>query len=111
MTPRVPQPEISSETHSVARPPRFMRLHRRILGFCLVIFALEVGLFLLVFPWLSSWGMSWVPAHSPKFADLWMSRYFRGALSGLGLLNIYIAIVEFFRQIRSLLENRKGKVG
>lgn len=107
MSPRVPPPEISSETHSAARPPRFMRLHRRILGFCLVIFALELGLFLLVFPWLSSWGMSWVPAHSPKFADLWMSRYFRGALSGLGLLNIYVAIVEFLRQIRSLLGNRK----
>ena len=109
--PRVPSPEVSPDTQPAVRPPRFMRLHRRILGFCLVIFALELGLFLLIFPWLSSWGMSWVPAHSPKFADLWMSRYFRGALSGLGLLNIYIAIAEFFRQVRTLLGDRNGKAG
>jgi hypothetical protein len=28
-----------------------------------------------------------------------MNQYFRGALSGLGLLNIYVAIVEAGRQV------------
>ena len=102
-------PEVTPDTSSAVRSPRFLRLHRRILGFCLVIFALELGLFLVIFPWLSSWGQSWVPAHSPKFASLWMSRYFRGALSGLGLLNIYVASTEFLRQVRSLLNDRKRR--
>jgi hypothetical protein len=31
-----------------------------------------------------------------------MSRYFRGALSGLGLVNMYIAITEFVRQLKSI---------
>jgi hypothetical protein len=84
------------------RPTRFLRWHQRVLGFCLVIFALELGLFLLVFPWLSSWNMSWIPVHSPELTSLWMSRYFRGALSGLGLLNLYIAFAELLRQIRAL---------
>jgi hypothetical protein len=79
-----------------------MRWHRRVLGFCLVIFAFELGLFLLVFPWLSNWDQNWVPVHSPRFASLWMSRYFRGALSGLGLLNIYVALAEAAKQLRSL---------
>ena len=38
----------------------------------------------------------------PEFTSLWMSRYFRGALSGLGLLNLYIAFAELLRQVRSL---------
>ncbi len=78
----------------------FVKWHRRILGFCLVIFASELGVFLLVFPWQSNWGQSWIPLHVSKLADLWMSRYFRGALSGLGLLNLYVSFSELIRQIR-----------
>ena len=29
--------------------------------------------------------------------DVWDSSYFRGALSGLGLVNIYISLAEVFR--------------
>ena len=84
------------------RPPKFIRWHRRVLGFCLVVFAFELGVFLLVFPWLRAWEMSWVPVHSARFAQLWMSRYLRGALSGLGLLNIYVAFTEAAKQLKSL---------
>ena len=89
-----------------ARPSRFVQWHRRILGFCLIVFAFELGLFLVIFPWLRVWGMNWVPVHSPHFAHFWMSRYFRGAVSGLGFLNIYIAVAEATRQLRLLFNNR-----
>jgi len=79
-----------------------MTWHRRVLGFCLAIFAFELGLFLIVYPWLNNWDLSWVPVHSPRLFDIWMSRYFRGALSGLGLLNIYVAFAELIRQLRSV---------
>jgi hypothetical protein len=79
-----------------------MRWHRRVLGFCLVVFAFELGLFLLVFPWLRNWDLSWIPVHSPRLSDIWMSLYFRGALSGLGLLNIYIALAELVRQLKTM---------
>jgi hypothetical protein len=101
MSGRIPPSAATSERPRATESTRFTRWHRRVLGFCLVIFAFELGLFLLVFPWLRSWDLNWVPVHSPRFADLWMNRYFRGALSGLGLLNIYIAIAEFARQLRS----------
>ncbi len=81
---------------------RFTRWHRRVLGFCMVIFALEIGVFLAVFPWLSNWDQSWIPVHSPRFADVWMSPYFRACLSGLGLLNIYIAGIELLSQLKSI---------
>jgi hypothetical protein len=96
------RPIATSDTPPETKSTRFTRWHRRVLGFCLVIFAFELGLFLLVFPWLRSWNLSWVPVHSPRFADVWMSRYFRGALSGLGLVNMYIAITEFVRQLKSI---------
>ena len=87
------------------RTSRLMRWHRRVLAFCLVIFAFELGLFLLVFPWLKNWDMSWIPVHSPRLATIWMSPYFRGALSGLGLLNIYVAVLEAVRQLRAIFAN------
>ena len=90
------------------RPNRFLRWHRRILSFCLIIFAFELGLFLLIFPWLSAWGMSWVPVHSPRLAHLWMSRYFRGGLSGLGLLNIFVALAEGAKQLKSLFRSTES---
>lgn len=87
-----------------AKPSRFLRWHRRVLGVCLVIFAFELGIVLVILPWYGDyWELSWIPVHSPKLAVLWMSPYLRGALSGLGLLNIYVAIAEAVKQIKSLV--------
>lgn len=97
---------LTSPSPSSPKPSRFLRWHHRVLGFCLVIFAFELGLFLLIFPWLRSWELNWVPVHSPAFSDLWMSRYFRGFVSGLGLLNIYIACIELVKQLRTLIRYR-----
>jgi hypothetical protein len=90
---------MSAAGAGVTPPPsdtRLVRWHRRVLGICLVIFAFELGLFLLVFPWLPNWDLNWIPLHSP----------FRGALSGLGLLNIYVAVVEAGRQIAAVLSRK-----
>jgi hypothetical protein len=107
VTGRTPPPAATSDPPAATKSTRFMRWHRRVLGFCLVIFTFELGLFLLVFPWLRSWDLNWVPVHSPKFADLWMSPYFRGALSGLGILNIYISLAEFLRQLKAAFSQSK----
>jgi hypothetical protein len=104
------RPTTTSDPPPQTKSTRFMRLHRRVLGFCLVIFAFELGLFLLVFPWLRSWDLSWVPVHSRTFGDVWMSRYFRGALSGLGLLNIYVALSEFVSQLKSVFGGREKDI-
>jgi hypothetical protein len=87
-------------------PPKSMRWHRRLLGICLIVFAFEIGLFLIVFPWHPAWSMNWIPVHSKRFADLWMSPYFRGVVSGLGLLDVFIALGEAVKQIKSLFVER-----
>jgi hypothetical protein len=91
---------------ALKKPGRFARWHRRVLGFCTVIFALEIGVFLTVYPWLSNWDQSWVPVHAPRFAAAWVSPYFRAALSSLGLLNIYIAAMELISQLKSIFAPR-----
>jgi hypothetical protein len=67
------------------------------------VFAGELGLCLIVLPWLSSWDVSYIPLHSPKLSDIWMSPYFRGLLSGLGLLNVYVALSEAVRLVKRWL--------
>lgn len=73
------------------------------MGICLAIFALEIGVFLTIFPWTRLWSMSYVPVYVPEWAGVWMSRYFRGAVTGLGLLNLLVAAAEFLKQVKAVL--------
>ncbi|MGA3025748.1 MAG: hypothetical protein ABSF98_13350 [Bryobacteraceae bacterium] len=77
-------------------PPR-LAWHQKLGVLVFVLLCLEVGVFLLVFPWLQAWDVSWFAGLSPRMRDLWLSPFFRGALSGLGLLNIYISLGEIGR--------------
>ncbi len=93
----------------IATPPpvpppkttRLLRWHRRILGFCFVVFTIELGLVLIVFPWWRDvWEMSWVALQGPDWHDFWMNRYFRGLLSGLGMLNLWVGFKELVRVLK-----------
>jgi hypothetical protein len=65
--------------------------------FLFIIVCFEVGAFLTVFPWTPQWDSNSVSNLVPWLHELWISSYFRGALSGLGLLNIYISLGEVSR--------------
>jgi hypothetical protein len=65
-----------------------------------VIVCFEVGLFLLIFPWTQQWDGNTIASLIPGLRDVWASSYFRGAWSGLGVLNIYISIGELLRMRR-----------
>jgi len=80
---------------------RFQKWHRVVLNICLILFAGELGFCLVFLRWGRSWEMSYIPMHIPKLAGLWMSPYFRGLLSGLGLLNVYVALSETGRLFRN----------
>lgn len=63
-----------------------------------VVVAIEVGLLLLTLPWMPLWVHSgWAQylgrAHA-SWLPYWLSPYFRGAVSGLGLINLWIAASE-----------------
>ena len=65
--------------------------------FLFIIVCFEVGAFLTVFPWTPQWDTNSVANLFPWLRGFWTSSYFRGALSGLGLLNIYISLGEVSR--------------
>jgi ABC-type transport system involved in cytochrome c biogenesis permease subunit len=54
----------------------------------------EVGLVLVVMPWSPLWDRNYFLEALPHLRGVVTSNYFRGAVSGLGLINIAAGIVE-----------------
>lgn len=61
------------------------------------VFCFEVGAFLLVYPWMNAWNENYLLQINSAWTPFLLSQQFRGAISGLGMLNIFIAISEVFR--------------
>jgi hypothetical protein len=77
-------------------PVRHGWIHK--LGILLfIIVCFEVGAFLLIFPWTQQWETNSLANLAPWVRDAWGNSYFRGALSGLGVVNIYISLAEVIR--------------
>jgi len=55
---------------------------------------LEVGLLLVILPWTTFWDRNYLFDLVPAVRDLLLSSYARGAVSGLGLLNIALGLAE-----------------
>ena len=83
---------------------------RKLAMLLLIIVCFEVGLFLLVFPWMRYWRTNSIAALAPWVYQVWSSSFFRGALSGLGILNLYISIAELARLRRPPADRLKVSV-
>ncbi len=71
--------------------------HAKFRTLLFIVFAFEIGFFLLVFPWMGIWDKTSIPVVLPWLSSIWDNPYFRGAVSGLGLVNIYISLLEVSR--------------
>ena len=69
----------------------------------LIVFFLEVGLVLAVAPWSLFWERNYFAALLPMLHGVITSAYVRGAISGLGLVNLVAAVAE----LRSLRAARR----
>ena len=72
----------------------------KLLALLVVVICFETGVFLLIFPWMDAWARNWFASQSAWMMDLFESNYFRGALSGLGAVNIYISFSEMIRLLK-----------
>lgn len=66
-----------------------------------VLYCFEVGLFLIVFPWMDFWEHNLVLVHYPVLRLLFLNNFFRGAVTGLGIANLILGgwdIALFFRR-------------
>lgn len=67
-------------------------------------FFLEVGFVLLVVPWSAYWDRNFFSQSWPALHALLTSNYVRGAISGLGIVNVLAAVGE----IAELFEGRSA---
>lgn len=74
----------------------------RLLAILYVIICFEMGAFLFLFPWIPLWNQNFFAAHYPWIATLAQNFYVRGAISGVGLVDVFLAFYEAWRLRRSL---------
>lgn len=66
-------------------------LFRRLL---LIALLLETGLLLVLIPWSAFWERNYFGQVLPGVRELITNNYLRGGITGLGLVNLWIALVE-----------------
>lgn len=76
------------------QPPPIERWKRRALLVIEVLFFLDLGIMLVVIPWTNVWTNNPLLGLSYPLRQIAESGFVRGAVSGLGLINIWIAISD-----------------
>lgn len=79
----------------------------RLLLFTLIVFCFELGIFLVVLPWTGLWERNFFLFRYPALAGLLLDFRLRGAITGLGLVDIALA-VWYTSQYRALLARWLG---
>ncbi len=74
----------------------------RLFAIAYLVFCFELGVMLLILPWVSTWTKNYFVVHSPLISGLAHNYFLRGAVSGLGLADIWLACFEFWR-LRGIL--------
>ena len=74
----------------------------RALTIIYIIFCFEMGAALFVLPWMSVWTRNFFVAQYSWFSDFALNYFVRGAVSGIGLADIWLAIHELWRFRRQL---------
>jgi hypothetical protein len=98
MTPHDPQAQ--TQVLPLAAPPErapVYQWYHKMSAVVFITFCLEIGLFLLIFPWTDYWPSNYFSTAIPAWSAYWDNLYIRGAISGLGVVNLYISFLEIFR--------------
>ncbi len=74
----------------------------RLLTILYLVLCFEIGVFLLVFPWVSFWKKNFFVDHYPWVSSVALNYFVRGAISGIGLADIWLAVYETWRLRRQL---------
>ena len=99
MLPRI-APQIA-RTHPEEGSKPHARLMAWIWNILYIMYSLEVGVALLYLPWSSSWENNYLLYLHPQLRAVVSNPFFKGAVLGLGIVNILIGFHEIV-QLRKL---------
>jgi len=74
---------------------------RKLLTIIYIVFCLELGVFLFVLPWASFWSQNYFTGHFSIISSVSNNYFLRGAVSGLGLADIWLAVLEIWQLLHS----------
>jgi hypothetical protein len=74
-----------------------LSFRRMLLAVCF----LEIGVLLIVIPWTSFWDQNVFIESSPWLKMMFNNHFVRGAVSGLGTINIGVAVLEMIALLRN----------
>jgi hypothetical protein len=77
----------------------------RLLRVVLLLIWLELGLVLILVPWSEIWDVNYFLYQYPALGLFVKNPYLRGAISGLGVMNVFLAL-EAFRRRTSAVASR-----
>jgi hypothetical protein len=69
----------------------------RWLAILYIVFCFELGVFLLMLPWVSLWGRNFFVSHFAWVSAVTRNFFVRGGISGLGLADILLSFNEAWR--------------
>ncbi|HXW54925.1 MAG TPA: hypothetical protein VEJ67_04190 [Candidatus Cybelea sp.] len=70
----------------------------RLLRVILLLIWIELGFVLILVPWSEAWEMNYFLFQYPALGFLLKNPFFRGAISGLGVMNVLLALETFRRR-------------
>jgi len=74
----------------------------RLLTILYIVLCFEVGVLLFLFPWVSLWSKNYFVDHYPLVSSIARNYFVRGAISGVGLADVWLAVYELWRFRREL---------
>jgi hypothetical protein len=74
----------------------------RLLRVVLLLIWLELGLVLILVPWSEIWDVNYFLYQYPALGLFVKNPYLRGAISGLGVMNVFLALEAFRRRTTSV---------
>ncbi len=72
-----------------------------------LLFCLEVGLVLLLLPWTLLWDNNYFFSLQPQFSEFLLGNRLRGAVSGVGLINLWMG----FDVAVAMVRQRRARAG
>lgn len=70
----------------------------RVLSFVMLLIWLELGLVLILVPWSSIWEANYFLFQYPHLGLFLKNSFLRGAISGLGFMNVLLSVGAFRRR-------------